>query len=74
MKRLEQMREELKQMAEKEAMNLWRLARRAEKHNVSRDVIHEIREEASWLHTTAQAYPDRLLDWKFTYEHKYAFR
>lgn len=29
MKRLEQMREELKQMAEKEAMNLWRLARRA---------------------------------------------
>lgn len=74
MKRIQDMRDELKEMAEKEAVRLWRLARRAEKKGCSGTLVAEIREEANWLHTTAQAYPERMLSWDFEYKHKYSFR
>ena len=74
MKRLEQMKAELEVMAEREAIKLWRIARRAQKHGCSNELVQAIREEANWLYTTGQAYPDRLLDWKFEYEFKYAFK
>lgn len=74
MKQLREIREQLKQMAETEATKLWRLARKAQKRGCSFEVVNKIREEANWLHTTGTSYPDRLLDWKFEYDFKYAFR
>lgn len=74
MKELEEIRWRLKEKAEKEAHRLWRIARRAWKHGCSKELIREIREEARWLHGTAQAYPERMLDWEFEYKFKYAFR
>ena len=58
MNRLNEIRWELKEKAEAEATKLWRLARRAEKHGVS----------------ALTAYPERMLEWKFEYEMKYAFK
>lgn len=74
MKELRKIREQLKAMAETEATKLYRLAWRAEAHGCKRETITAIREEARWLHETAQAYPDRLLDWEFEYKFKYAFK
>ena len=74
MKELQEIRNRLKEKAEREAIKLWRLARKAEKHGCSSKLVREIREEASWLHGTATAYTDRLIYWNFEYEHKYAFR
>lgn len=74
MKKLKEMREQLKQLAEAEAMKLWRIARRAQKHGCSAELVQKIREEANWLHTTGQAYPDRLLEWEFEYKFKFAFK
>lgn len=74
MKRLEQMREQLISMAEAEALKLWRIARKAEEHGCSVELVCSMRREANWLHNEGTAYPDRLLDWKFKYEFKYAFK
>lgn len=74
MKELQKISNQLKEKASREALRLWRIARRAKKHGCSQKLINEIREEANWLNTTAQAYPDRLLDWEFEYGTKYAFR
>lgn len=74
MKQLREIREQLKEMAEAEAMKLWRLARNAQKRGCSSEVVNKIREEANWLHTTGTSYPERLLDWKFEYDFKYAFK
>lgn len=74
MKELEAIRWQLKEMAEKEANRLWRIARRALKHGCSQQLVNAIREEARWLHDTGSAYPDRLVHWKFEYDFKYAFR
>lgn len=65
---------QLREIAEKEAMNLYRLARKAQEHGVSDSVVAEIREEARNLERNGVAYPERILDWKFEYETKYAFR
>lgn len=73
-KRIESIRNELKEMAEKEAHYLWRMARRAWKHGCSKELINKIREEANWCHTTAKAYPDRLIHWKSDYDLKFAFK
>lgn len=73
-KRLETMRNELKEMAIREAIKLWRLARRAEKHGVSKEVINDIREEGFIMNNTMTSYPDRLLEWNFKYKYKYAFK
>lgn len=74
MKELKAIRRKLKGMAEKEAVRLFRLARRAEKHGCRPKTVEKIREEARWLHETATVYPDRLLRWQFEYEMKYAFK
>lgn len=74
MKELEAIRNQLEEKAEKEAHRLWRIARRALKRGCSQQLINAIREEANWLHTTAKAYPERLLEWNFEYKFKYAFR
>lgn len=73
-KRLEEIREELIEMAEEEAQFLWRMARKAGEHGCSTDLVRKIREEANWCHNTATAYPDRLIYWKIEYDMKYAFR
>lgn len=69
-KRINDIRDELEEMAVKEAMGLWRLARKADKKGCSTALIEEIRIEANWLHTTAQNNPERIIDWTFEYEHK----
>lgn len=74
MKRINEIRQELKEMAEQEATRLYRLARRAEKKGCKQELVTEIRDEAHWLHTTAQAYPERIVHWQFEYLFKYAFR
>lgn len=74
MERLRQIRNELSQMSEREAIKLWRIARQAEKRNCSVELIRAIREEANWLHTNGQSYPERLLEWRFEFIFKYAFK
>lgn len=75
-KRFKDMRYELIEIAEKEATRLWRLARRAEKHGVSKEVINNIREEATMMYSTMRAYPERLLtiDCGYPIKFEYAFR
>ena len=74
MKQLKKIKEQLEEMAEREAMRLWRLARKAQKHGCSENDIKKTRDEAAWLHTTGQAYPERMLEDEFTYNFKYAFK
>lgn len=73
-KRLVEIREELQEMAEKEAMKLWRIARKAKKHGCSTKTVQAIREEAHWLHTTGANNPDRLVEWDFEYKFRFAFK
>lgn len=73
-KRFREMRYELVDMAKAEAYRLWRLARKANEHGCSNELVAAIREEANWLHTTGRSYPERLLGWQFQYEFKYAFK
>ena len=72
-KRLREIHDELMEMAEKESMNLFRLARRAKAKGVSAKTVTEIRNEALELEYNYQAYPERLLDWKTKSKLKYAF-
>lgn len=72
-KELRDITDRLKEMAEREAINLWRIARRAIKHGVSAELVAEIREEADTLWYEMKTYPDRLIYWKTKYDFKYAF-
>lgn len=73
MKKLNEMRYELEAMAEKEAYKWWRIARRAEAHGCSTQLVNEIREDADYAWYTLKTYPDRVLSWKLPFEHKYIF-
>lgn len=73
-KRLERIREELEEMAERESLKWFRIARRAIKKGCSEKLIEEIRNEAFWLHNTATTYPDRLIEPDFEYKHKFIFQ
>lgn len=73
-KKLQDLRFELAQMAEREAYRLYRLARKAKKHGTSTELVHSIQEEASYCLVTLTTYPDRLLSWDFEYKMKYAFK
>lgn len=73
-KELREMTSRLKEMAEKEAYKLWRMARKAAKRGVTAETVEAIRSEARTLHTEMTAYPDRLLYWKTEYRFKYAFK
>ena len=72
-KRLNNIRDELREMAEKESMKVYRMARRAEAKGVSPKLVNEIRNEGFALHSEYTAYPERLLDWRAKNLLKYAF-
>lgn len=74
MKRLKEIKMQLSQMSEREAMRMWRLARNAQKRGCSRETVNKIREEADWLYRSGTVYPGSLLDWEFEKNFKYAFR
>ena len=74
LKDLEAIKYELVEIIEKEATNLYRLARKAKEHGVSDEVINQIREEADELRVNCTANPDRILEWRYGYRTKYAFR
>ena len=69
---LRKIRDELEEIARKEAKQLFRLAWRALRHGCKRETVEKIREEARWLCETGTAYPERLLDPFKTWQ--YAFR
>lgn len=71
-KELREIRWQIREMAEKEAEKLWRLARNLQKRGGSAETVTAIREEASQLHMTV--YPERLIAWDAKYKFKYAFR
>lgn len=64
---------ELQKIADREAMSLWRLARKAEKRRCSQELVRAIRDEAWDLYNSYKANPGWLLDWKTEYYFKYAF-
>ena len=70
MKRLYEIRCELAEIADREAMKLFRMARRCEEHGVSYNIVADIRNEAFELHNTG--YPERLLDpfknWEYAFK------
>lgn len=68
--RIIEIRCELEEIAEHEAIRLFRLARRAKKHGCSNQTVTNIRNEAFELHMTG--YPERLLAPFKTW--RYAFR
>ena len=67
---LRQIKEQLEQIAEREATYLYRLAWRMQAHGCNPVHIAKVREEARQLHMTA--YPERLIDPFVTWE--YAFK
>lgn len=69
-KDLQKIRDELREIAEREATYLYRLAWRMQKHGCSAKSIREVREEANALHMTG--YPERLVDTSANW--KYAFK
>ena len=71
---LDRIRTELYQMARDEATNLFRLARKAQAHGVSKKTVIEINEEAWELYTTITVYPERLLTYEYISKTKYAFK
>ena len=71
--RLIAIRHELEDMVEREAMRLFRLARRAEAKGCSAKLVNDIREEAFALDINYKSYPERLLDWRTKNILKYAF-
>lgn len=73
-KQLKQIKDQLANMAEKEATQLFRLAWRAHAHECKKETVDRIREEACWLHGTGVTYPERLLDYNFEHNFEYAFK
>lgn len=72
-KELKSIRNDLKTMAEKETLKLFRLARHAEKKGCTKKLVQNIREEA-WQMYTIQSYPERLIVVEIMCKFKYAFR
>lgn len=68
-KELRDLRNELKDIAEREATKLFRLAWRADRHGCKKETVEAIRGEARELHMTG--YPERLLDpfkqWQYAF-------
>lgn len=65
-------RDELREIAEKEAICLFRLARRMKAHGCSAESITAVREEAWLLQKTMRSYPERLIEdntrWKYAFK------
>ena len=72
-KRLNDIHYELREMAERESMKVFRMARRAESKGCSRELVNEIREEGHNLYSNYTSYPERLLDHNAKSKLKYAF-
>lgn len=72
-KRLNEIGDELRHMAEHESMKVFRMARRAEKKGCSADLVNAIRNEGHDLYNNYMSYPERLLDWRTKSKLKYAF-
>lgn len=73
MQTLNSIRDQLSEVINKETKFLWRLARDAQKRSLF-SLADDIRKEADMLYHNMWAYPERILDWKFEHETKYAFR
>jgi len=71
--RLEEIRFTLRDICEKEAYNLFRLARNAQKRGVNAEIVCDIKEEASELLRISFSYPETVLEFKYRWSHKYAF-
>ena len=67
---LQRIRDQLCEIAEKEATRLYRLAWRMQEHGCSQKAINKVREEARALHMTGC--PERLIDDSVSWE--YAFK
>lgn len=74
MKELKAIRNQLGEKAEKEAHRLYRLARNAEQHGCSDQLVSELRGEGILIYINAKSYPERLLMWDIENKFKYAFR
>ena len=68
-KEIREIMTQLEEISEKEAMKLYRMARRLQKHGGSSETVAAIREEANELHLNY--YPQNLIDpfktWKFAF-------
>ena len=73
-KRLKEIRWKLMDMAQQEATQLFRLARRSQRHGCKRETVEKIRTEARWLHEVGVTCPERLIDFDFEYKFHYAFK
>lgn len=71
-KDLSEIRDQLQEIAEKEATYLYRLAWRMEKHHCKPENIRKVREEARTLHMTG--YPERIVTFEAHYRFEYAFK
>lgn len=71
--RLETIYNELSELAEREAVKVWRMARRAEAKGCSAMLVNEIREEGHKLDTSYKTNPGWFLDWRTKSFLKYAF-
>lgn len=60
MKRIKEIRGELREIANVEGIKLFRMARKLQEHGGSLELCNEIRNEAFTLHELA--YPERLLE------------
>lgn len=65
--------DQLEEIARAEATNLWRIARDAETRGCSGALVNALREEG-WEVWNARNDPHRLVDFRFFYRFKYAFR
>ena len=69
-KEMREIKARLEEISEKEAMKLYRMARRLQKHGGSSETVARIREEANELHMNH--YPENLMTpfkvWKFAFK------
>lgn len=72
-KELQKMFDDLREMAQKEAYILWRLAWRAKAHGCQPETVEAIRDEAWAMYNEYTVYPSRLLEDQTKHRLKYAF-
>jgi hypothetical protein len=74
MKRLNDIRFELEQIANHESMKWFRIASKAQAKGCSPELVQAIRKEAFWLNQYGSSDPCQLLALDFPYKTKYIFR
>lgn len=73
-KEADEIRKEMESLVDEEAVYLYRLARKAEKHQCSASFIEELKQEAEALRTSFKAVPEQCLDDRLMDHFKHAFR